>query len=255
MLLVNQLTGSTLALAAVAIALAIPPLTIGLVAGHLRGPLGSAPDHARLGQPARRRRARVRLHRLGRDAAGPAGPRVRAGLHRHVLHARPRRARPARRAGRGPPRRQRRDPGHPGHRRRRRGRPGRPDRRRARRDVAGLRPGRRHVPALRPDRLRRGPPGRRPDRRRPCRRRRGRRLARRRAADRRRVARAVGHPGGAGHGDVRARGDQRPVPAAARRGPRRERRLARGRGPGPERLDDPVRQPRRRAGRPVPPDR
>ena len=33
MLLVNQLTGSTLALAAVAIALAIPPLTIGLVAG------------------------------------------------------------------------------------------------------------------------------------------------------------------------------------------------------------------------------
>ena len=33
MLLVNQLTGSTLALAAVAIALAIPPLTIGIVAG------------------------------------------------------------------------------------------------------------------------------------------------------------------------------------------------------------------------------
>jgi MFS family permease len=33
MLLVNQLTGSTLALAAVSIALAIPPLTIGLVAG------------------------------------------------------------------------------------------------------------------------------------------------------------------------------------------------------------------------------
>ena len=33
MLLVNRLTGSTLALAAVAIALAIPPLTIGLVAG------------------------------------------------------------------------------------------------------------------------------------------------------------------------------------------------------------------------------
>ena len=33
LLLVNQLTGSTLALAAVAIALAIPPLTIGLVAG------------------------------------------------------------------------------------------------------------------------------------------------------------------------------------------------------------------------------
>lgn len=33
MLLVNQLTGSTLALAAVAIALAIPPLTVGLVAG------------------------------------------------------------------------------------------------------------------------------------------------------------------------------------------------------------------------------
>ena len=33
MLLVNELTGSTLALAAVAIALAIPPLTIGLVAG------------------------------------------------------------------------------------------------------------------------------------------------------------------------------------------------------------------------------
>jgi MFS family permease len=33
MLLVNQVTGSTLALAAVAIALAIPPLTIGLVAG------------------------------------------------------------------------------------------------------------------------------------------------------------------------------------------------------------------------------
>ena len=33
LLLVNELTGSTLALAAVAIALAIPPLTIGLVAG------------------------------------------------------------------------------------------------------------------------------------------------------------------------------------------------------------------------------
>jgi MFS transporter, DHA3 family, macrolide efflux protein len=33
MLLVNQLTGSTLALAAVSIALAIPPLTIGLIAG------------------------------------------------------------------------------------------------------------------------------------------------------------------------------------------------------------------------------
>jgi MFS family permease len=33
MLLVNQLTGSTLALAAVAIAVAVPPLTIGLVAG------------------------------------------------------------------------------------------------------------------------------------------------------------------------------------------------------------------------------
>jgi MFS family permease len=33
MLLVNELTGSTLALAAVAIALAVPPLTIGLVAG------------------------------------------------------------------------------------------------------------------------------------------------------------------------------------------------------------------------------
>ena len=33
-LLVNQLTGSTLALAAVSIALAIPPLTIGLVAGR-----------------------------------------------------------------------------------------------------------------------------------------------------------------------------------------------------------------------------
>jgi MFS family permease len=33
LLLVNQLTGSTLALAAVAIALAVPPLTIGLVAG------------------------------------------------------------------------------------------------------------------------------------------------------------------------------------------------------------------------------
>ena len=158
---------------------------------HLRGPLGPAPDHARLGQPAGRRRARLRRHRLGRRCCRPCSVLafVQASIGTFFTPARGAlvpRVVPAEGllAANAVTQATRVIAGVIGAGARR------PHRRRARRDVAGLRPRRRDVPGVRRsssigvDR-RAGAP----TRRRPCRRRRGRRVARRRPADRRRLAR------------------------------------------------------------------
>ena len=123
MLLVNQLTRSTLALAAVAIALAIPPLTDRPRRRHIRRPLGPAPDHARRRLPARGGGPRLRVSTRQPSCCplSSCWPSSRPPSGR-FFSARPRRARAARRPGRGPARGQRHHPGHARHRRRRSGR-------------------------------------------------------------------------------------------------------------------------------------
>ena len=102
LLLVNALTGSTAALAGMAIVLAIPPLTIGLVAGTYVDRL----DRRRIMLASDLLRAVVVLGFIlvgsAADPLAPLRPRLRPVVDRDVLRPGPRRdpaaGRPARRA-------------------------------------------------------------------------------------------------------------------------------------------------------------
>ena len=141
MLLVNDLTGSTLALAAVAIALAVPPLTIGLVAGTYAD------------RWDRRKIMIVVGHRCGRSSSSASsswGPPtscpllvvlafVQASIGTFFTPARGAMMPHVVPEG-GPARRELDHAGHAGHRRRHRHRAGRVHRRGRGRHLAGLRP-------------------------------------------------------------------------------------------------------------------
>ena len=102
LLVINELTGSTAALALMAIAEAVPAFTVGLVAGVYVDRWDRRRIMLARGPAARRHRPALRLRPDPGSAAAALRPRLRAGTGRDLLPPGARRAAAAHRAGGGP---------------------------------------------------------------------------------------------------------------------------------------------------------